>query len=284
MKILAVLVVLVLAASVALMLRPGFGSFERWLAPNAHLWPKWQAHDAASNANIDHRDWSGFLEKYVTQNEQGVALVDYGAVTSADGSALESYIQGLSNIRIATHNREVQLAYWINIYNAVTVQVVLDNFPVASIRDIKISPGLFDLGPWDRALVTIDGEPLTINDIEHRILRPIWRDPRLHYVLNCASIGCPNLGGTAYSANQIEEQLDTAARDYVNGDRGVRIVDGQISVSRIYDWFVEDFGGTERAVLEHLSIYARPELDSHLSSIGGISGQHYDWALNGAVR
>ncbi len=284
MKILAALVALLLIASIAFVFRPGFGSFERWFAPNADLWPKWQAHDAASKADIDHGEWSGFLEKYVSQNEKGVALVDYGAVTSADRVPLDNYIRRLSNIQISAHNRDVQLAYWINIYNTLTVQLVLDNFPVASIRDIKISPGLFDRGPWDKALVTIDGERLTLNDIEHRILRPIWRDPRLHYVLNCASIGCPNLGGTAYSADQIEEQLDTAARDYVNSDRGVSVVDGQISVSKIYDWFVEDFGGTEQGVLEHLSIYAGPELDAQLVSIGGISGQHYDWALNGAVR
>ena len=284
MKILAVLIVLVLVASIAFVFRPGFGSFERWLAPNADLWPKWQTQDAASKAEIDHSEWSEFLEKYLSQDEKGVALVDYGAVTSADRTALDNYIQRLSDIQIAAHNRGVQLAYWINIYNALSVQVVLDNYPVESIRDIKISPGLFDLGPWGKALVTIDGEPLTLNDIEHRILRPIWRDPRLHYVLNCASIGCPNLGGSAYSAGGIEADLDTAARDYVNSDRGVRVVDGQISVSKIYDWFVEDFGGTEQAVLEHLSIYAGPELDAQLASIGGISGQHYDWALNGAVR
>lgn len=284
MKILAVLVVVALVASVAFMLRPGFGSFERWLAPNTHLWAKWQSHDAASKADIDHSDWSDFLKKYLNQNEYGVALVDYSAVTSADRAVLESYIQRLSRVRIAAHNRGVQLAYWINIYNALTVRVVLDNYPVESIRDIKISPGLFGIGPWDKALVTIDGEPLTLNDIEHRILRPIWRDPKLHYVLNCASIGCPNLGSTAYSVGEIEGQLDKAARAYVNSVRGVSVVDGQISVSRIYDWFVEDFGGTERDVLKHLSFYARPELKGQLSSIGRINGQHYDWSLNVVVQ
>ena len=213
-----------------------------------------------------------------------MALVDYSAVTSADRAALESYIQRLSNVRIETHNRGVQLAYWVNIYNALSVQVVLENDPVDSIRDVKISPGLFDLGPWDKALVTVDGEPLTLNNIEHRILRPIWRDPRLHYVLNCASIGCPNLGSTAYSADVMEDELDKAARAYINSERGVSVVDGQISVSRIYDWFVEDFGGSEQTVLEHLSSYARPELNAQLSSIGRISGQHYDWSLNAAVQ
>ncbi len=284
MKILAALIVLVLVTSIAFMMRPGFGSFERWFAPKAVLWPKWQADDARSKAEIEHSDWSAFLERYLSQDEQGVALVDYGAVTSADRDALGDYIQRLSNIEIGAHNKDVQLAYWVNVYNALTVQVVLDKYPVASIRDIKISPGLFALGPWDKALITIDGEPITLNDIEHRILRPIWRDPRLHYVLNCASIGCPNLGSAAYSAGAVEDQLDAAARAYVNSDRGVWVENGQISVSRIYDWFVEDFGGTEQAVLEHLSVYARPDLRGRLSSIGRISGQHYDWSLNGVVQ
>ena len=101
MKILTVLVVLVLVASVAFMLRPGFGSFERWFAPGAQIWMKWQSHNAASKADLDHSDWSNFLEKYLSHSKHGVALVDYSAVTSEDRAVLESYIQRLSKVRVS---------------------------------------------------------------------------------------------------------------------------------------------------------------------------------------
>lgn len=222
------------------------------------------------------------MKRHLVLNEKGIALMNYGLITPEDRARLDEYVKRLTETPIETHNRNVQFAYWINLYNALTVQVVLDHYPVDSIRDIRISPGLFAIGPWDKALITVDGEMLTLNDIEHRILRPIWGDPRLHYVLNCASVGCPNLGSAAYSANTIEEQLDAAARRYVNSERGVRLASGEISVSKIYDWFVDDFGGSDQAVLEHIAFYADPDLKRQLSSIGRISGQHYDWALNDA--
>ncbi len=87
--------------------------------------------------------------------------------------------------------RAEQFPFWINLYNALTVKVVLDHYPVEIIRDIDISPGLFADGPWGKKLVTVEGEALSLDDIEHRILRPIWKDPRLHYVLNCAALGVP---------------------------------------------------------------------------------------------
>jgi hypothetical protein len=284
MKISAALAILALVAYAAFTLRPGLWSVERWFAPKAELWAKWQIHDPTSKAKVDHSEWNGFLGKYVARNEKGVALVDYSKVTAADLALLDSYILRLSKTPIAKHNKKAQLAYWINLYNALTVRLVLSHFPVASIRDIRISPGLLSFGPWDKILMTIDGEMLTLNDIEHRILRPIWRDPRIHYVVNCASIGCPNLGSIAYSADAIEEQLDTAAREYINSEHGVSLVDGKISVSKIYNWFMDDFGGSEQAVMKHLAVYAGPELKDWLSSIGRIRAQHYDWSLNGLVR
>jgi Protein of unknown function, DUF547 len=88
---------------------------------------------------------------------------------------------------------------------------------VASIRDIAISPGLFSVGPWGGKLIEVEGEPLSLDDIEHRILRPIWRDPRLHYAVNCAALGCPNLRSSAFTAANADILLETAASDYVNG-------------------------------------------------------------------
>jgi hypothetical protein len=263
---------------------PGFGSIERLFAPSANLWPRWEKNAPNSRESINHSLWGNLLSRHVRKSNRGVNLVDYRGFSAADRTMLADYIAILTGVSISQFNRDQQLAYWINLYNALTVQVVLDHYPVDSIRDINISPGLFTIGPWDKTLISIEGEDLTLNDIEHRILRPIWRDPRIHYAVNCASIGCPDLRDRAYPATGIDKLLDQAATAYVNDPRGVSVVDGKVSVSKIYDWFIEDFGGSEETVLRHLQQYAAPELAARLEAIGKLSDVHYDWSINLAAE
>lgn len=210
--------------------------------------------------------------------------IAYGAVTAADRAELATVIEGLQEVQVAALNRDQQFAYWANLYNAVTLKAVLDHYPVASIKDIDLGGGVFGGGPWKAALVTVDGVALSLNDIEHRILRPIWRDPRIHYAVNCAAVGCPNLRNAAWRAETLDPDLDSAARDFVNHPRGVRLssVGGEagLTVSKIYDWFAEDFGGDEAGVLAHLQRYAEGETAALLSAHGEISGAAYDWSLN----
>lgn len=254
----------------------GGGSF----APKSKLWQRWSAHDA-NGGTLDFRDWDRLLRRYVVASAQSHNRVRYGAFTAADRKRLDAVIARLAGVRISRHPRREQLAYWINLYNALTVKVVLDHYPVASIRDIDISPGLFSNGPWGAKLVRVENEALSLDDIEHRILRPIWRDPRIHYAVNCASVGCPDLQPYAYTGADVMRQLDRAARGYVNSPRGVRISGGRITVSSIYDWYMADFGGTEAGVIAHLLRYAEPALARRIRAIGRISGAEYDWRLNG---
>ncbi len=269
---------------VTLAFLPGFGSIERLFAPSANLWPRWEKNAPNSRESINHSLWDNLLSRHVRKSNRGVNLVDYRGFSAADRTMLADYIAILTGVSISQFNRDQQLAYWINLYNALTVQVVLDHYPVDSIRDINISPGLFTIGPWDKTLISIEGEDLTLNDIEHRILRPIWRDPRIHYAVNCASIGCPDLRDRAYSGTEIDTALDRAATAYVNDPRGVSVVDGKVSVSKIYDWFIEDFGGSEGMVLRHLQHYAAHELAARLEAIGKLSDVHYDWSINLAAE
>jgi hypothetical protein len=255
----------------------GFGSIEGLLAPSKDLWPRWAVANPASTAQIDHTAWSAFLQKYPVPGE--VNRVRYATVTAADRRALESYIAGLALVPITKYNRAEQLAYWINLYNATTVELVLEYYPIKSIRDIDISPGWFASGPWDKELLTIEGQRLSLNDIEHRILRPIWNDPRLHYALNCASLGCPNLAPVAFTAENADQLLEQGARDFING-RAVTLTGGRLIVSSIYDWFTEDFGGNETGVLDHLRKYAAPPLAAELAARRKIDGEAYDWRLN----
>jgi hypothetical protein len=165
------------------------------------------------------------------------------------------YLNALAAIQVSGLSRQEQLAFWINLYNALTIDIVLAHYPVRSILDIDISPGLFARGPWDKSLIQVEGEALTLNDIEHRILRPIWNDPRIHYAVNCASVSCPNLQNRAFTGATVERMLDSAATAYINNQRGARIEGGQLIVSKIYDWYQEDFRGSARGVIAHLRSY-----------------------------
>jgi len=250
-------------------------------APEAELWPRWQAHDAESEARIDHSAWSDWLATYRQDpGSDGVARLDYAAAKAEGREALSAYIDKLSDVAISDYNRDQQFAYWVNLYNAVTVDIVLEHYPVASIRDIDISPQWFSNGPWGKAWVTVEGTELTLNDIEHRILRPIWEDPRIHYAVNCASVGCPNLQPVAFTAANTERLLERGAKAYVNNWRGVAFEDGNVVVSSIYDWFQADFGGTPSGVIKHLRQYAEGELADRLNDRNGYDSHRYDWSLN----
>jgi len=260
--------------------RPAMAAFESLFAPKAAIWERWTAHDPASKTRIDHGAWAGFLKRYVIRSADGINRVAYAKVTQADRRALDAYVGQLAAAKVNRLSRTEQRAYWINLYNALTLKVVLARYPVASIRDIDISPGLFADGPWDRKLVTIEGTKVSLNDIEHRILRPIWRDPRIHYALNCASLGCPNLRRDAYTAANTNALLEAGARDYINSRRGVTFDGSSLVVSSIYVWFKPDFGGSDASVIGHLRRYAAPALGKKLVRASSIGRHVYDWRLN----
>ena len=260
-----------LAAPLALALAAGTLAAPAAAAPSSRLIDShWTGQ--GSVASVDHSAWGQFLGSYVRPGPNGVNRVDYAAA-KADHQALKGYIGMLEQTDPTTLTRDAAMAYWINLYNAETVDVILDNYPVASIRDI--GGGLFSSGPWDEDVVTVNGRTLSLNDIEHGILRPIWNDPRIHYAVNCASIGCPNLATQPYTAANLQQMLDSAAREYVTHPRGAEVTGSGLVVSSIFEWYQSDFGGTDRGVIDHLA--------SHGANVSGqtsIADDRYDWALN----
>lgn len=235
--------------------------------------------DESSTLEVDNADWTQILNKYVSLDPSGINRFHYAAVTVSDHAQLKKYISNLEKIDPLELNALEQQAYWINFYNALTVNVVLDHYPVRSIRDIK--SGIFTPGPWDRILATVNNHPLTLNNIEHDILRAIWHDPRVHYVVNCASLGCPNIAKMPYTGFNLDKQLDEAARAFINHPRAVSVRGGRITLSKIYTWYNEDFGdGSERAILDHIARYADPKLKSQLVQASDVDAYQYDWHLN----
>jgi len=232
-----------------------------------------------SQQTIDHSAWDRILDKYVSAHADNLNRFAYNSVTAEDRNLLRSYLQSLSQIEISNYSRPVQFAYWVNMYNALTVSVILDHYPVKSIRDIDIS-GLLSNGPWSKELIAVEDADLALDDIEHAILRPIWKDPRIHYAVNCASVGCPNLHNQAFTAENTNALLEQMAYDYINSPRGVSIKNGKVTVSKIYSWFAYDFGNSEKAILKHLIQYASSATAAELMRIGKLSSTAYDWSLN----
>ena len=259
----------------------GCTSIERLAIPEVEPLPT--PFDAVGTRSVlDVAAWDAFLERYTRLADDGSVRVAYAVVTPTHRAELARWLDEQQALDPTTRTRDAQLAYWINLYNARTVALILEHYPVASIRDIRSS--LVDVGPWEDHRLTVGGQALSLHDVEHRIVRAQWPEvPEIHYALNCAAIGCPDLGRSAYRAEDIELALARAARRYVNDDRGVRIDDaGRARLSRIYAWYREDFGDDHEGLRAHLLRHAEAALAERLAAPLRISGYDYDWALNDA--
>jgi hypothetical protein len=261
-------------------------------APALCLTPAWaqdlagifNQRDNSSAMTVDHALWAGVLSAYVKPSPDGVNRFAYGKVSKSARKDLNAYVDAMAKVAVSKLAEREQRAFWANLYNALTIQVILDHYPVKSIRDISISPGLFAIGPWGKKLTEVEGRALSLDDIEHRILRKVWKDPRVHYSVNCASIGCPNLPVEPFTGANLEKMLDEGARNFVNHPRGVSVAaNGRVTASSIYDWFSEDFGSSDANVLAHLRKYAAKPLLDKLAAAKSISSYAYDWSLNDAL-
>lgn len=237
----------------------------------------WSRFDPASQTRVDHGPWADFLDRFVTARADGLHVVAYSRVGSEDRARLDDYLADLQATRVSALSRDEQMAYWMNLYNAATVRVVLDHWPVESITEIHIDGGE---GPWNAELVRVEGRGLSLNDIENRILRPIWNDPRIHYGVNCASYGCPNLALEPFTAENLEDLLDRGAEAFVNHERAVRFAGEKLVLSSLYLWYASDFGEGLPGVLEHLAEFADEELADRLETFRGEVEYTYDWSLN----
>ena len=237
------------------------------------LWSSCSAPKISSNSPPpSHAIWDSLLRQYVDD----YGLVDYQGM-AADSNELKEYLDLLSqNAPNKKSWSEVeQMAYWINAYNAFTVKLIIDNYPVNSIKDIK--DGIpFVNTVWDIKFINIAGEELDLNNIEHGILRKDFDDPRLHFALVCASMSCPKLQNFAYTADRLEEQLQEAAREFLNEPFRNNIGGSTIQLSKILDWYWGDFKDTYANRYELVKDYAQTEvnMDSEIEFL------EYDWNLN----
>ena len=248
-------------------------------APSKDLDPRWTAFSLDSNISVEHKAWQQFLDKYLILDDKGQSYMSYGKVNQQDKKMLEKYLSYLTELSPKDLSKKQQMAYWINLYNAKTVSLILDEYPVKSIR--KLGKSWFSSGPWDDKVLVIDNIEVSLNDIEHRILRPIYNQASLHYALNCASYSCPNLSATVFTSSNAQSQLAEGARNYINHARGVSFdKDGELVLSSIYKWYREDFGITRLDLLTHLIGYSNKALGDKLRAYEGSINYEYDWNLN----
>ncbi|AKI02431.1 Protein of unknown function, DUF547 [Hoeflea sp. IMCC20628] len=229
-------------------------------------------------AKVDHSRYDTLLKSYVRSDANAYNRVDYGGV-KANLPVLRDYIAALESVDPVSLSRNEAHAYWINLYNAKTLEVVADAFPVKSIKKINLGgSGLFGSGPWKAKFITVNGTALSLDDIEHEIVRALFKDEMSHYGLNCASYSCPNLAARTYTGANVDALLRENAVAYVNHPRGVAVENDRITASKIYSWYAGDFGGKGK-LKPHWQSLANAQKAAEIQA-ASISGYDYDWSIN----
>ncbi len=223
---------------------------------------------------IDHSGYDRLLKKYV--NEKG--QVNYKGF-KADEKEFNQYLDLLSkNPPAANWSKNEQMAYWINAYNAYTIRLILDHYPVKSIKDIGSKIKIpFVTTPWAAKFFTIGDEKMSLDNIEHGTLRKKYDDPRIHFTLVCASISCPRLRNEAYTADKLEAQMNDQGRDFLNDPTKNKIGKSTAELSKYFDWYKGDWNDNSQSVIKWVNKYATTKIDENTK----ISFQEYNWNLNG---
>ena len=242
-------------------------------------WHFWEEYDSVSDRFVDHRVWGYLLSKHIRLGADGVNRVAYGDFTPEDRRHLDVYIKSLADFSYETLNRKEQYAYWLNLYNALVIKLILSRYLILSINDIKFESNLFRSSPFNKTLVRIKGIPLSLANIRNDILSNLFVDPRLHYGLCDAAIGSPKLQSKPFTGDRVDRMLDGAALDFVNHPRGVLIKEDIIQLSGLYRRYSADFGKNRVALIRHVKGYAMYNLKAELAPEKPIFYE-FDWSLN----
>ena len=221
-----------------------------------------------------HKIFSNVLQKYVKNG-----LVNYKELKKDQD--FEKYLNQLSNTDPSKFSEKKELAFWINTYNAFTIKAILDNYPVKSINDIKFG----EKSVWDENFISINKKKYSLNEIEHKILRVKFNEPRIHFAIVCASISCPELRNEAYEADKLDKQLQEQTVKFLRDKKknSLDLKNKKAEISRIFEWFGEDFGKSDKDILMYISNFlpddVRKDIKQNINE-WTISYKKYDWNLN----
>lgn len=221
---------------------------------------------------IPHDAFNGLLKKYVDPN----GLVNYKALKANDTKTLDQYLDLVSkNAPGPDWSKDEKLAYWLNAYNAFTIKQIVDKYPTESIisNQLQLVSGS---GPFNKKYFKIGGKDMSLNNIEQDIIRKEFQEPRIHFALVCAAVSCPTLRNEAYTAAKLDQQLAEQAREFLNNPKKNAISKDKVSISKIFDWYKDDFGKTDENVVKFINQYSKTKADPQAK----VSYQKYDWDLN----
>jgi hypothetical protein len=237
---------------------------------DSQSWPIWNKSDESNGASIDHSAFDGFLKNYViTNHPSGINRFRYGDVSRRDSKRLNAYIAQITALDPRQYRKREQKAYWLNLYNALTIQSLLKKHPQRSVDARKLNPR-----------IKVAGVKMTKADIGDRILRPIWHDYKVIFGLSCASMGCPAIQAGAFTAANINTLLKQSAREFINHPRGLMVSRQEMRVSKIFDWYREDFGADDKRLMKLFAYYADDNKALYILGFNGDIEFSYDSRLN----
>ena len=228
--------------------------------------------EALAVQGVDHSLYAGLLKKYVKDG-----VVNYQGFKNEE-SVLDQYLKVLEEVDSRRLSHGERFAFYINAYNSWTIKLILSGYP--GVKSIKELGSLFK-GPWKKKICRIDGKIITLDDIEHNILRPRFKDPRVHFAINCAAKSCPPLRSEPYSVGDLEQQLDEMTGAFINDLENNRLEDYTLYVSSIFKWFKEDFN---KDIINFFLKYAKGDLKGQLEANKEktkVKYLDYNWSLNG---
>ncbi len=239
-------------------------------------WPNNSLIAVENGPAPSHEIWDELLKKYV--NEEG--FIDYKGIVS-ERVKFEKYLELLSNNPPANSwSENEKLAYWINAYNAFTVKLIIDNYPLKSIKDLNPTLSIPTIHTvWTKDFFKIGMEDFNLDRVEHKILRVEFEEPRIHFAINCASFSCPVLRPEAFKAEKIEIQLEEQTRAFINDSQRNKITKNKVELSKIFSWFGGDFK-KEQTLIQFLNKYSVVKINDHAE----VDFMDYQWSLNDASK
>ena len=236
------------------------------------VWAQWNKSNETNPAIIDHRLFDGFLKTYVVTNHpSGINRFRYADVSRRDNKTLKKYIKQLSSIDPRDFRKTEQKAYWLNLYNALTLESLLKLYPISALDHHRFSR---------RVEARVAGQKMTLADIEQRILRPVWGDYKLVFGLSCATLGCPAIHPQAFTAANTDKLLKQYVGEFINHPRGLVINKQELCVSKIFDWYRQDFGSDDRHLLRLFAHYADDNKALYILGFSGEITYAYDKRIN----
>lgn len=223
----------------------------------------------------DYSAWTGLLKKYYDPAKG----MNYGGLKAADSKKLNDLREKLASVDVDSLDKKEQEAFWINYYNMNVVGKIVEHYPVGSIKDLSTDL-VKKLNVFDQKDVRFGKDVISLNDIENSRIREAFHDPRIHFAINCAAKSCPSIRPEAYTGGELDRQLDDQVKTFLNAGNGAHVKDGKVYVTKVMDFFKDDFDKWGGGRVAFLKKYLSPDKAAALTDDASLGFDNYDWDLN----